>query len=152
MGGEDDAELSEKVRRSNSKRASAAAATRGVKVTHHGPHEQPRKKRHTDTQGMLDQLMQTMVSSDTQLNGWIESAIALPMPAVQAPPIATIAVESPMSKTRRSITELNTIIAGYISEKKAESDPVEIANLERKIAKARKKRDALEGTDDEDED
>ena len=152
LGVDVDAEVSEKVRRSNSERASAASAARGVKTIQHGPHEQPKKKRHTDTQGMLDQLLQTMVSSDVQLDGLIQAATTLPIPAQAPPVVAPIAAESPGSKTRRSITEHNAIIAGYMSEKKAETDPVQIARLDRKIAKARKARDALEGPDDEDED
>ena len=150
FGGEEDGELggddaeAEKIRRSNSERASAASATRGVTVTHHRRNEKPRQKRHVDTHGMMDQFVQSVGATDVELSGLIKAATSLPMLAAQAQPIAPVAVESPASKKARSITSLTSIIAGYMKEKANETDPAEIAKLDAKIRNAREERDQLE--------
>ena len=140
FGGEEDGELggddaeAEKIRRSNSERASAASATRGVTVTHHRRNEKL----------PVGTLVTTVGATDVELSGLIKAATSRPMLAAQAQPIAPVAVESPASKKARSITSLTSIIAGYMKEKANETDPAEIAKLDAKIRKAREERDQLE--------
>lgn len=151
FGGEEDGELggddaeAEKIRRSNSERASAASATRGVTVTHHLAHEKPRKKRNTVTHAAMDQFVVNVGATKRELSKLIKAATTLPMLPVQAaPPITPIAVESPNSKKSRKKSELSRNIRELQDEMARETNAVEIAKLESQIAAAREQRAALD--------
>ena len=117
---------------SNSERAGAAAAASGVSVTHHAGGKK-KKTRHTDTQGMLDELVLTVGSVDKDLTESIKAAIAV------QPGTAT---ESPDSKRSRKSKSLSEEIKRLMEEKSLETDPVEAEKLSKKIAKKRKQRAA----------
>jgi hypothetical protein len=151
FGGAEDGEFggddvtAEKIRRSNSERASAASATRGVTVTHHLAHEKPRKKRNTVTHAAMDQFVVNVGATKRELSKLIKAATTLPMLPVQAaPPITPIAVESPNSKKSRKKSELSRNIRELQDEMARETNAVEIAKLESQIAAAREQRAALD--------